>query len=159
MAVASCAYSNVALVGIPLPDAITLSVTEGMSSSAVFNGTVNAAGGATVFFEYGLTNAYGTTVAATPATVTGTTATSVSSTVSGLTPGLTYHYRVVADAPGGTVHGDGMTFTPSNPSSVPSSHSSNPPANPAAPPSTNCRNKPSPSCRSRRSRRPTTTPS
>ena len=45
-----------------------------------------------VSFEYGLTTAYGTTVAATPATVTGTTATAVSATLADCCPGTTYHY-------------------------------------------------------------------
>ena len=54
-------------------------------------------------FEYGLTTSYGTTVAATPATVTGTTATAASATLGSLLSGTTYHYRIVATSPGGTV--------------------------------------------------------
>jgi hypothetical protein len=67
------------------------------SSTVTLNATVTEAGATdSVRFDYGLDNTYGTTVAATPATVSGTATTPVSLTLSGLTPGTTYHYRVNA---------------------------------------------------------------
>ena len=56
-------------------------------------------------FEYGLTTTYGTTVAATPAAVTGTATTPVSATLNDLLAGTIYHYRVVAT--NGGRHGEG----------------------------------------------------
>ena len=81
-------------------------------TEATLNGSVNGQGNsATVAFEYGLTPAYGTTVPASPATVSGTTAKAASATLSGLLSGTTYHFRVVATSPDGVIKGDDLTFT------------------------------------------------
>ncbi|MBN8459854.1 MAG: cadherin-like beta sandwich domain-containing protein [Verrucomicrobia bacterium] len=103
---------NLALVASPLPPTVSSLAATGVTDSAVtLNGSVNASGGTTgVAFEYGLTTGYGSTAAATPATVTGTTATAVSATLTGLVPGTTYHFRVVATIGGGTVKGADRTF-------------------------------------------------
>jgi hypothetical protein len=93
------------------PAVVTTAATAVTSAAATLNGTVNPnAGTATVTIEYGLTTAYGSTVAATPGSVTGTTANAVSASISGLTPYTTYHYRVVATNAGGTTNGNDMTF-------------------------------------------------
>lgn len=109
---ASGASHTVALAAAPPPPAATTLVATGISAaSATLNGSVNAASADTaVSFEYGLTNSYGATVAAVPATVSGTVATAVSKAISGLTAGATYHYRVVASNPNGTTKGADMTF-------------------------------------------------
>ena len=62
-------------------------------------------------YDDGLTNQYGTSVAAIPATLTGSTTTAASANLSGLIPGATYHYRMVAASGGGTQRGGDMTFT------------------------------------------------
>jgi hypothetical protein len=94
------------------PAVVTTAATAVTSSASTLNGTVNAnSGTATVTFEYGLTTAYGTTIAATPGSVTGAVATAVSASISGLTPYTTYHYRVVSSNAGGSTNGNDMTFT------------------------------------------------
>ena len=77
------------------PTATTLAASSISSTTATLNGSVNANNASsTVTFEYGTTTFYGTSVTATPNTVTGTSSTSVSAGITGLTPNTTYHYRV-----------------------------------------------------------------
>ena len=111
-----CAYHNLAWVAAPPPPgAMTLTATAVSANSVTLQGRVNAAGSsAAVSFDYGLTAAYGTTVAATPATVTGTTPVPVSVPLTGLIAGTIYHYRVVATSASGTTYGADMTFTPTD---------------------------------------------
>ena len=93
------------------PTAVTLSATNVDVSSATLNGTVNANNNTTtITFEYGLTTAYGNTVNATPASVSGNTVTAASANLSSLLLTSTYHYRVVATNLGGTSYGNDMTF-------------------------------------------------
>jgi hypothetical protein len=78
---------------------------------ATLNGTVNANNAdATVSFEYGLTTAYGSTVDADPATVTGIATMPVTGTLAMLTPN-TYHYRIKAVNSKGTSYGGDQSFT------------------------------------------------
>ena len=94
------------------PTVVTLTATAVGNTNATLRGTVNANNqSSTVTFEYGLTTAYGTTVNATPFTVTGNTVTSVTANISGLTINTTYHYRVKAVNVGGTSVGNDVTFT------------------------------------------------
>jgi uncharacterized repeat protein (TIGR01451 family) len=104
----------------PQPLPVTLAATSVTSTSAKLNGTVNANGvSANVNFEYGTTTSYGASVTATPSTVNGSTATPVSATLTGLTPGVTYHYRVNGANSFGAVNGADVTFTaPSNDASL-----------------------------------------
>ncbi|MBN8459853.1 MAG: cadherin-like beta sandwich domain-containing protein [Verrucomicrobia bacterium] len=116
----TAAYSSYALVATP-PAAIpqTLTATGVGDTTAVFHGQINPNGAAnTVYFEYGLTTAYGTTVAATPGTLSGTAPTAVEGAVSGLLAGATYHYRVVASGTGGTAKGADQSFTTSDDASL-----------------------------------------
>lgn len=97
-----------------LPSVSTTMASGVTSSGGTLNGTVNANGASTtVTFEYGISDAYGTSVPASPSPVTGTSNTAVSYTVSGLLPGTTYHYRVVAANSEGTTNGENRTFTTS----------------------------------------------
>ena len=90
----------------------TDSATNVTFNSATLNGTVNAYNASTVVtFQYGLTTSYGTTVTATESPVTGFTDTAVSAGITGLIPGTTYHFCVVAQNPVGTTNGGDMTFT------------------------------------------------
>lgn len=93
------------------PTAVASPATAITNTSATLNAGVNPRGTDTdVSFDYGLTAAYGTTIAATPATVTGVNATAVSAAISGLAPNTLYYYRVSAANFFGTSYGTG-TFT------------------------------------------------
>ena len=83
------------------------------TTSATLNGTVNPNNGATVYhFEYGTSTAYGTSVPSPDAPVGDDTAThSLSQKISGLKPGATYHFRIVASNIDGTSNGPDETFT------------------------------------------------
>jgi hypothetical protein len=79
--------------------------------TAVLHGTVNPNGSATTyFFQWGLTTAYGVDSVSHSAGH-GTRARSVSATATGLIPGTTYHYRLVATNAAGTTAGVDRTFT------------------------------------------------
>jgi hypothetical protein len=75
------------------PSVNTTAASGVTCSGGTLNGTINA-NWLTVssFFDYGTTTAYGTSVAGTPATVTGTASTPISVVLS-MPPATTYHYR------------------------------------------------------------------
>ena len=95
------------------PRAVTGAVDYKQGSSALLEGSVDPGGAETsYYFQYGPTTAYG---AQTPSVAvgSGTTAVKVGRAVSGLTLGVTYHYRIVAtNASGETAAGRDRTFTP-----------------------------------------------
>jgi len=96
----------------PAPVATTLAATGVADKTVTLSGSVNANGSATtVAFEHGLTKSYGTSVAASPASLGGTTTTAATAALSNLLPGTTYHYRIVATSVGGTTRGTDMSFT------------------------------------------------
>ncbi|MCP5054319.1 MAG: hypothetical protein GY940_44535, partial [bacterium] len=98
------------------PTVTTDAASSVTTTGATLNGTVNANNqSTTVTFEYGVTTSYGTTVTADQSPVTGTSDTAVSKAITGLTPGITYHYRVVGTNAGGTSNGADMTFFTSAP--------------------------------------------
>ncbi len=97
------------------PTVVTLAATSVTATGATINGTVNANNASTTAtFEYGLTTSYGTSVNATPNTVTGYSATSVTYSLIGLTPNTTYHFRVKGVNGTGTSNGLDLTFTTSS---------------------------------------------
>lgn len=99
-------------VAVPMPVATTHDASDITRTSAVLHGNVNAKGiSTTVSFEYGLTTDYGSTMAASPDSLTTSTDTAVSATLSGLLEETTYHYRVKAVTAGGEVLGADRTFT------------------------------------------------
>jgi hypothetical protein len=99
-------------LGTLAPTVVTQAATGVTSNAATLNGTVNAnIQNTTPRFEYGLTTAYGSTVAAAPILVTGQTATPVTAGLTGLLPGATYHYKVCGVNSVGTSCGLDMTFT------------------------------------------------
>jgi uncharacterized protein (TIGR02145 family) len=94
------------------PSSVTQPATNVMVSGATLNGTVNANYlSTTVTFEYGLTTIYGETVTAGQSPVTGNITTNVSADISGLTVGITYHFRIKAANSFGTTYGSDVTFT------------------------------------------------
>jgi uncharacterized protein (TIGR02145 family) len=91
------------------PTATTSDATGVGQTSATFNGSVNGQGDATtVTFDYGTTTSYGSSVAASPGSVTGSSAVTASPSLSGNT---TYHFRVKAVNDGGTTYGLDKSFT------------------------------------------------
>ncbi|MCP4369267.1 MAG: hypothetical protein GY797_14300, partial [Deltaproteobacteria bacterium] len=84
-------------------------------TTATLNGTVNPRRfddslDTTVTFEYGLTNAYGSSAPAIQSPLSGGVEQTVSLGLTGLTANTTYHYRVTATSPSGTGTGADMTF-------------------------------------------------
>jgi hypothetical protein len=98
------------------PQVATGSASAG-ATSATLNGTVNAIGaGTTYWFDYGTSTAYGSQAPLPAADAgSGTADAPVSATATGLVPGTTYHYRLVAHGPGGTTVGSDQTFTTASP--------------------------------------------
>ena len=94
----------------PEPPTVETHAATGVGeTSATLNGTANPNRSQTdVFFEWGTDTSYGNV---TPAQDIGTTPSSFSEAISGLTPGVTYHFRAVATNAIGTAYGEDMTFT------------------------------------------------
>ncbi|MGH2850835.1 MAG: hypothetical protein ACRDLP_09485, partial [Solirubrobacteraceae bacterium] len=79
-------------------------------SSAVLNATVNPNGNPTNYvFQYGFSSSYGSQTASASAG-SGTSASHVSATVHGLSPGTTYHFRLLATNALGSTGGADTTF-------------------------------------------------
>jgi alpha-tubulin suppressor-like RCC1 family protein len=96
------------LVGVPL--ATTLPASDMFNDAATLNGTVNPMGVATTaWFEWGSGLGYANT---TPpvAVASGTAPVPLSAGLTGLTPGVTYHYRVVASNSVWITRGATQTF-------------------------------------------------
>ena len=92
------------------PTATTGPASAISTTSATAGPTVTANdGAATVQFEFGTSTAYGHETAT--HTVGGLVATPITAGLTGLTPGTTYHYRVVATSGDGTTNGADRTFT------------------------------------------------
>jgi hypothetical protein len=90
------------------PVVVTAAVSGVTSNASTLNGTIDANGTtANAFFDYGLTVAYGTSVAASPSSVTGFGNTNISFNAAGLTPNTLYNYRARANA---GVFGANQTF-------------------------------------------------
>jgi hypothetical protein len=92
------------------PVAVTGSASSVTATSATLNGTVNPGSRATTWFiEYGTSTSYGTKTPVKDAGA-GTSDIAVSAAVTGLAPGKTYHFRVVATSDAGTSRGADKTF-------------------------------------------------
>ncbi len=103
-------------VMVAMPTVITNAATSITTGSATLNGSVNANGeNTTVTFQYGLTTAYGSTIAGVPGTATGTSATAQTAGITGLTQSTLYHFRAVGVSAGGTTYGNDLTFTTTAP--------------------------------------------
>ena len=93
------------------PAVATSPASNVASSSATLNGALNPnAAPTTAWFEWGLTSDYGkTTVALNPGS--GTSLVPVASTLTGLSPGATHHFRLVAFNAVGTNYGADEVFS------------------------------------------------
>jgi sugar lactone lactonase YvrE len=88
--------------------------TDLENSSATLNGAVNPNGIDTTYqFEYGKTTSYGSKAPAAPKSIgSGTSTMAVSETITGLQPGTTYHFRIVATTSSqGTFYSADEAFT------------------------------------------------
>jgi sugar lactone lactonase YvrE len=100
-----------------LPIVAPFSPSEVTLNAVTLKGAVNPNGLETKYrFEYGLTTSYGTTVPAPDKSVgSGTSEVEVSEKVSGLAPGITYHFRLVATNAEGTSFGYDQAVTTIDP--------------------------------------------
>jgi phosphodiesterase/alkaline phosphatase D-like protein len=93
------------------PTVTTRSATTIGATTATIRGGVNPRGAQTTYwFEFGLTAAYGARTT-TGTLQAGNSTRSVSARLTGLQPGKTYHYRVVAQSQNGLTVGGDRTFT------------------------------------------------
>ena len=99
------------------PTVATGSAANVTSSSATVTGSVNPNGLALTgcYFEYGATTAYGEQAHCAETVGPGSTPVAVTAQVSGLTPGTSYHLRLVATNGDGTGSGEDATFTTPGP--------------------------------------------
>ena len=99
-----------ALAASPTPSVTTSRSSNATFSSVVLYGYVDAHGLATNYvFQYGTTTGYGGQTPLAPAG-NGTITIKLSQTVSGLQPGTTYHYRILAVNSAGTTNGGDRSF-------------------------------------------------
>lgn len=125
---------TVTVSGPAAPVVTTGSATGVSETEATLNGTVNPSGQATsYFFEYGPTTAYGLTTGSGGAG-NGTSDSFVSMPVAGLSPGTTYHFRLVAENGTGTSHGLDRTFRTTGESAPPPPSEPPPAESPSSPP-------------------------
>jgi uncharacterized protein (TIGR02145 family) len=98
------------------PTAVSVLATYIGQQWAVLNGIVNPNNKTvTVTFEYDTITAYAHSVNATPVIISGKTNTTVTASLTGLIPGVTYHYRLKVVSPTETVTGVDISFTTTNP--------------------------------------------
>jgi hypothetical protein len=116
VAVVVAATAAVALAAAPR--ATTGAASAVSATSATVSGTVDPGGESTTYaFDYGTSSSYGSSTASHGAG-SGSSATTVTAGLSGLRPGTTYHYRVVAQNDSGTAAGSDRTFTTAAPPDV-----------------------------------------
>jgi len=95
-----------------LPASSSSSASDININSATLNGIINSNSLATsVTFEYGTTTSYGSIIIAPQSPVSEEGNTSVNAYITGLTPGTTYHFRIIATNDLGTTNSNDMIFT------------------------------------------------
>jgi hypothetical protein len=98
--------------GSTAPTAVTGAASALTTTGATLSGTLNPKGAFTTFtFEYGTTTSFGNITAVDGMLATPAVNQPVSLPVSGLSPGTTYLYRLVATNASGTTFGTVMAFT------------------------------------------------
>jgi phosphodiesterase/alkaline phosphatase D-like protein len=96
-----------------VPAVATEAATSVGQTSATLNASVTPEGEAVTdcHFEYGTSEAYGSSAPCSPSPGGGISPVAVSASLAGLSPGTTYHYRVLATNPTGTSVGSDVAFT------------------------------------------------
>jgi hypothetical protein len=114
------------------PNIGAATVTELTQTSVRLNGTISPNSAPTTYvFQYGTTSDYGSQVVGSGSIGDDNSFHSVSAGLEGLSPGTTYHFRVVAVNFSGTEHGPDVTFTtPGDANPVPGGTSSTTPPTP-----------------------------
>jgi hypothetical protein len=106
----SCARGTAA-IDLEGPSAGSVSADEITQMSARLSGSATPAGfSASAFYEYGPTASYGSTTAAT-ALGSGVDPVPLTASLASLSPGTTYHYRLVVQSGGGVAVTDDATFS------------------------------------------------
>jgi hypothetical protein len=112
------------------PSASTGTAREASGTTAVLTGTVNPNGQATTYaFQYGTTTQYAQETGVQSAG-SGSTPVAVAATVTGLQPGTTYHFRLLAANASGSAAGSDLTFKTAGlaPPPAPAPHATTGPA-------------------------------
>ncbi|HWO82440.1 MAG TPA: 6-bladed beta-propeller [Solirubrobacterales bacterium] len=94
------------------PEAVTQPATGNTATGATLNARVNPSGLATTYrFEWGKTTAYGSSIPASPGSLTaGFADSAIAVPLTGLVPDTTYHRRIVATNSEGTTYGKDRSF-------------------------------------------------
>jgi hypothetical protein len=110
-------FAGNVVVGLSSPSVTTGSAGAIGQTAATVNGTVNPNGldVSNCHFSYGIGTPSGTNVPCSALPGSGTSAVPVSAQVSGLAPGTTYQFRLVATTAGGTEFGATGMFTTASP--------------------------------------------
>ncbi|MFL5824237.1 MAG: hypothetical protein ACJ764_12450, partial [Solirubrobacteraceae bacterium] len=110
---ATATANSTANVSADEPTTTTQGASGIGTASATLHGTINPNGdNTTYFFKYGPDTNYGSVIPLSPADAgSGTSGVPVSGVVSGLDPGTTYHFELVATNGKGTTDGGDQTFT------------------------------------------------
>jgi hypothetical protein len=104
-------YQDGVAVFKTFPAALTVEVTADAGATATVSGLINPNGKPTTYhFQYGETNAYGSSTPPRPAGENEIAAAQAAE-LTGLKAGTTYHYRVVAENENGASYGEDRTFT------------------------------------------------
>src|SRR5436190_13310714 len=100
------------------PSASTGPVTSVAPTTATVSGSVNPNGTATTWYvEYGISTSYGSNTSSVSAG-SGSSSVAISATLTGLKPGTSYHYRVVATSAATARGADGLLTTSAAPQAV-----------------------------------------
>jgi hypothetical protein len=104
----------------PAPAVVTEAASGTTTSSATLTATVNPEGANVeqCVFEYGSTPELGSSVECAARPGSGREPVSVSAPLSGLAPGTTYYYRVLAKTLSGTVQGETKSFQTQSPENI-----------------------------------------
>lgn len=110
--IGSIRYNSTVPISYPAAPVIVSASSSALDlNSETLNAAVNPAGPPTsVYFQYGITNAYGSTTP-TQSLLAGVTGVPITATLTGLQPATIYHYRVVATSSWGTSMSADATFT------------------------------------------------
>jgi phosphodiesterase/alkaline phosphatase D-like protein len=110
--------SDHTFVPVASPGVTTKPASTVRDTTATLNGSVNPLGqSTTAYFEYGTSTSYGTSTAV-KTVGSGSNSSNVAIGVTGLKPGVTYHFRIVAKNGAGSSSGSDQSFTTTGPPGI-----------------------------------------